>query len=125
LENSIQIPVLYRLSLILCRLSIVLWYYLVASYPAFPIESTFPPKVPIWGKARDCESPRRPGNVLLPEATLWPGQVFENSELTYEEAMLAFIAASQERDNEPESEAEPADDESLKVTKQALWREEA
>jgi transposase InsO family protein len=55
----------------------------------------------------------------------WPGQVFENSELTYEEAMLAFIAASQERDNEPQSEAEPADDESLKVKKQALRREEA
>ena len=55
----------------------------------------------------------------------WPGQVFENSELTYEEAMLAFIAASQERDNQPASEAEPANDESLKVKKQALRREEA
>ena len=55
----------------------------------------------------------------------WPGQVFEDSELTYEEAMLAFIAACQERDNEPASEAEPADGESLKAKKQALRREEA
>jgi transposase InsO family protein len=55
----------------------------------------------------------------------WPGQVFENSELTYEDAMLAFIAASQERDDEPDSKAEPTDDESLKVKKQALRREEA
>jgi transposase InsO family protein len=39
--------------------------------------------------------------------------------------MLAFIAACQERDNEPESEAEPADDESLKAKKRALGREEA
>jgi transposase InsO family protein len=55
----------------------------------------------------------------------WPGQVFENTELTYEEAMLAFIAASQERDDEPDSKADPTDDESLKVKKQALRREEA
>jgi len=55
----------------------------------------------------------------------WPGQVFENSELTYEEAMLEFVAASQERDNEPQSEAEPADDGSLKAKKRALRREEA
>ena len=39
--------------------------------------------------------------------------------------MLAFIAASQERDDEPDSKAEPTDDESLKVKKQALGREEA
>ena len=55
----------------------------------------------------------------------WPGQVFENSELTYEEAMLAFIAASQERANKPESKAEPTDDGALKVKKQAILREEA
>jgi len=39
--------------------------------------------------------------------------------------MLEFVAASQERDNEPESEAEPADDGSLKAKKRALRREEA
>ena len=55
----------------------------------------------------------------------WPGQVFENSELTYEEAMLEFVAACQERDNEPKSEAEPADGGSLKAKKRALGREEA
>jgi len=55
----------------------------------------------------------------------WPGQVFENSELTYEEAMLEFVAASQERDHKPESEAEPADDGSLKAKKRALRRAEA
>jgi transposase InsO family protein len=55
----------------------------------------------------------------------WPGQVFENPELTYEEAMIEFVAASEERDNEPESKAEPADDGSLKAKKRALGREEA
>ena len=62
---------------------------------------------------------------LQTEEREWPGQVFENSALTYEEAMLEFVAASQERDNEPKSEAEPADDGSLKGKKRALGRKEA
>ena len=62
---------------------------------------------------------------LQTEEREWPGQVFENSALTYEEAMLEFVAASQERDNKPESEAEPADDGSLKTKKRALGRKEA
>ena len=59
------------------------------------------------------------------ETKEWPGQIFENSELTYEEAMHAFIAASQERDNEPSGEADPAEDESLQAKKRALGCEEA
>ncbi len=55
----------------------------------------------------------------------WPGRVFENPALTYEEAMLDFVAASQERAKEPESKAEQADNESLKAKKRALRCEEA
>jgi transposase InsO family protein len=54
----------------------------------------------------------------------WPGQVFENPELTYEEAMLDFVAASQERASQPESKAGQVDDGSLKAEKQALRRAE-
>ena len=56
----------------------------------------------------------------------WPGCVFEDPELTYEEAMLDFVAASQERAHqpEPESKAEQADKESLKAEKRALRHEE-
>jgi transposase InsO family protein len=55
----------------------------------------------------------------------WPGQVFENPELTYEEAMLDFVAASQERAKEPEKQPEAAHDDSLKAQKRALRCEEA
>jgi transposase InsO family protein len=56
----------------------------------------------------------------------WPGCVFEDPELTYEEAMLGFVAASQERAHqpEPESTAEQADKGSLKAEKRALRHEE-
>jgi hypothetical protein len=52
----------------------------------------------------------------------WPGQVFGNPELTYEEAMLEFVAASQEGASQAESQAEQADNGSLKAEKQALRR---
>lgn len=55
----------------------------------------------------------------------WPGQVFENPELTYEEAMLDFVAASQERANKPQNQPEAANDDSLKAKKRALRCEEA
>jgi hypothetical protein len=58
----------------------------------------------------------------------WPGRVFEDPELTYEEAMLNFIAASRERENQQETrgnEAERTDQWSLKAEKRALRREEA
>jgi transposase InsO family protein len=54
----------------------------------------------------------------------WPGQIFENSELTYEEAMVTFVNASQERANATETGPEAADT-SCKAKKQALAREEA
>jgi transposase InsO family protein len=54
----------------------------------------------------------------------WPGQVFGNPELTYEEAMLEFVAASQEGASQAESQAEQADNGSLKAEKQALRRTE-
>lgn len=56
----------------------------------------------------------------------WPGRVFEDSELTYEEAMLDFVAASQERASQPETESqvERADNASLKAAQRSLRREE-
>jgi transposase InsO family protein len=59
------------------------------------------------------------------EERYWPGRVFENPELTYEEAMLDFAAASLERGRKAEKKEEKADDSSLKGQKQALRREEA
>lgn len=57
----------------------------------------------------------------------WPGRVFEDSELTFEEAMLDFVMASQERANQPETESgmEQTEQASLKTEKRALRREEA
>ena len=57
----------------------------------------------------------------------WPGQVFENLELSYEEAMLAFVAASQTQQENAESDlpvAQPADQEAPKAQKRALRKEE-
>jgi transposase InsO family protein len=58
----------------------------------------------------------------------WPGRVFENSELTYEEAMLDYVAACLERENCQEAEsskAKQAEKGSRKAEKRALRREEA
>ena len=58
----------------------------------------------------------------------WPGRVFEDPELTYEEAMLDFVVASRERENQQEtggSEAEQTEKGLLKAEKRALRREEA
>jgi transposase InsO family protein len=57
----------------------------------------------------------------------WPGRVFEDPELTYEQAMLDFVATSQasEEQAQPDSEAEQAPKGSLKEEKRALRREEA
>ncbi|MHC4511407.1 MAG: integrase core domain-containing protein [Planctomycetota bacterium] len=55
----------------------------------------------------------------------WPGRVFENPELTYEEAMLSFVVASQEDADQPGRRAEAAGQGSLKAEKRALRREEA
>ena len=57
-------------------------------------------------------------------ARQWPGRVFEDPELTYEEAMLDFVVASQHQP-EPKGKAAQGDKESLKAEKRALWREEA
>lgn len=55
----------------------------------------------------------------------WPGSVFEDSELSYEEAMLRFVAASQEPARpEPESKAREADKASRRATQRALKQEE-
>ena len=59
------------------------------------------------------------------EERTWPGRVFENPELSYEEAMLDFAAASLEISRKVKKEGEKADDSSLKGQKQALRREEA
>lgn len=55
----------------------------------------------------------------------WPGRVFEDPELSYEEAMLGFITASQEDEDRSARQAEVADSGSLKAEKRTLRREEA
>jgi len=54
----------------------------------------------------------------------WPGRVFEDPTLSYEEAMLDFVVASRERASETEKPVEPGPDESLKAKKRALRRVE-
>jgi len=54
----------------------------------------------------------------------WPGQVFENPELSYEEAMRDFVAVSQERATKAEKQSDAGQDESLKAQKRALRCEE-
>jgi transposase InsO family protein len=55
----------------------------------------------------------------------WPGRVFEDPALSYEEAMLDFVVASRERASAPEKPAEPVPGEPLKAQKRALRRAEA
>lgn len=56
----------------------------------------------------------------------WPGRVFEDLTLSYEEAMLRFVAACQEQTNQVkvESESEPTEQAAVRATKRALGREE-
>lgn len=57
----------------------------------------------------------------------WPGRVFEKPELTYEEAMLEFVAASRERERQPEaagSQADQTETGTLKAEKRLLQGEE-
>ena len=68
---------------------------------------------------------RLPAETGEPE---WPGHVFEDPELTYEEAMRDYVAACRERENQQDAEssqAEQTENGSLQAEKQALRREEA
>ena len=55
----------------------------------------------------------------------WPGQVFANPELSYEEAMHNFIMASQQEAQPVEQPSEGTPEASLKARKRALHCEEA
>ena len=55
----------------------------------------------------------------------WPGRVFEDPGLSYEEAMLGFVTASQEDADRRGPQAETADTGSLEAEKRDLRREEA
>jgi transposase InsO family protein len=56
----------------------------------------------------------------------WPGQVFENLELSYEEAMLAYVAASREKERQPKKERDDAAEPGPpKAQKRALRHQEA
>ena len=59
-----------------------------------------------------------------PGERTWPGRVFEDSTLAYEEAMLSFVAASQERANQAKREC-PSERMDQAAAKRALRREEA
>jgi transposase InsO family protein len=56
----------------------------------------------------------------------WPGRVFEDPALTYEETMLKFVAASQAQaePSAPTGKAEPADEVSWKATKRTPRHQE-
>jgi len=57
----------------------------------------------------------------------WPGQVFENLELSYEEAMLEYVTASREKDQQPPkkcAEVEQTDQGLPKAQKRTLKRQE-
>ena len=67
-----------------------------------------------------------PSQVEKDERT-WPGQVFENQTLSYEEALLEFVAASQKQVNEAEPDlpaTQPTDLGTPKAQKRALRQEE-
>jgi transposase InsO family protein len=55
----------------------------------------------------------------------WPGRIFENPELPYADAMLAFVAAAQERASQPTGLADAAANGSLAAEKRILGRTEA
>jgi transposase InsO family protein len=55
----------------------------------------------------------------------WPGRIFENLELPYADAMLAFVATAQERASQPASLADTAANGSLAAEKRTLGRSEA
>ena len=55
----------------------------------------------------------------------WPGRIFENAELPYADAMLAFVATAQERASHPASLADEAANGSLATEKRHLGRTEA
>jgi len=61
-----------------------------------------------------------------PSARTWPGRVFEDQTLTYEEAMLSFVAASQERESQAkrERQSERTARSAAKAAKHALDGEE-
>lgn len=50
----------------------------------------------------------------------WPGRIFENLELPYADAMLAFVATTQERASQPASLADTAVNGSLATEKRTL-----
>ena len=57
----------------------------------------------------------------------WPGRIFEKPELTYEEAMLEFVAASRGREDQPEaasSQADQTEKGTLKAEKRLLQGQE-
>ena len=61
------------------------------------------------------------------EQRSWPGQVFENLELSYEEAMLDYVAASREKEQQTpkqRDEVEQTDQGLPKAQKRALKRQE-
>ena len=55
----------------------------------------------------------------------WPGRIFENPELPYADAMLAFVASAQERARQPAGLADEAANGSLATEKRTLGRTEA
>lgn len=62
-----------------------------------------------------------------PSERTWPGRIFEDPTLSYEEAMLSFVAASQERENQTQTAdpSEPTEQATARAAKRAIRLEEA
>lgn len=62
-----------------------------------------------------------------PDERTWPGRVFEDPALSYEEAMLNFVAASQERANQRQSACprEATEPDVVRAEKRVFHRQEA
>jgi transposase InsO family protein len=62
-----------------------------------------------------------------PSERTWPGRIFEDPTLSYEEAMLGFVAASQEQANQNQTAgpSEPTEQATARAAKRAIRREEA
>ncbi|NIS83027.1 MAG: DDE-type integrase/transposase/recombinase [Anaerolineales bacterium] len=77
----------------------------------------------VSGSSGHLHVERAPAN---PGEGTWPGRVFEDLALTYEEAMLGFVAASQERANQSKTESpiQRTDQAAARTAKRALRREE-
>jgi len=92
---------------------------------------------PAWGKKRIAQdlaksnnwvplvSPNTVKRILKEAGQEWPGRVFEDEQLSYEEAMLKFVTASEAKEASGQAKGQvQTQPSSLRKTKQSLKKEE-